>query len=195
STTQATKPIAPANSDVIMSIAQELRTPMSSIMGYTDLLLSESVGILGELQRQFLQRVQANIDRLHHLIEDLVHVSALDSEQFKLQTSTIDMLEVIEDAITGAGTQFREKNITLHMRLPDALPPVRADRDAMHQVIIQLLSNAYLASPPQGEVTLTAQEVRGFVPPPSDDLVPTGERVDAIYVVVTDQGCGVPPDE
>lgn len=195
STTQGTRPVAPANSDVIMSIAQELRTPMSSIMGYTDLLLSESIGILGALQRQFLQRVQANINRLHHLIEDLVHVSALDSEQFRLQTSAIDMLEVIEDAISEAGTQFREKNITLHMRLPDALPPVRADRDAMHQVIIQLLSNAYLASPPQGEVTLTARDVRGFVPPPTDDEAPAEEPLDAICVVVTDQGGGVPPDE
>lgn len=194
STTQATKPIAPANSDVIMSIAQELRTPMSSIMGYTDLLLSESVGILGELQRQFLQRVQANINRLHHLIEDLVHVTALDSEQFKLQTQTIDMLEVIEDAITQAGTQFREKNITLHMRLPDELSPVRADRDAMHQVIIQLLSNAYLASPTNGEVTISAQDVQGFVPPPFGDDTPR-EPVNGIFVAVTDQGGGVPPDE
>ncbi len=102
---------------------------------------------------------------------------------------------MIEDAITEAGDQFREKNITLHMRLPDALPPVRADRDAMHQVIIQLLSNAYLASPPQGEVTLTARDVRGFVPPPTDNDAPAAEPLDAIYVVVTDQGGGVPPDE
>ena len=196
STTQATKPIAPANSDVIMSIAQELRTPMSSIMGYTDLLLSESIGILGALQRQFLQRVQANINRLHHLIEDLVHVSALDSEQFRLETTSIDMLEVIEDAITEAGTQFREKNITLHMRLPDALPHVRADRDAMHQVIIQLLSNAYLASPTNSEITLTAQDVRGFTPPPFDDPEEAGTALlDGIFVAVTDQGGGVPPDE
>lgn len=195
STTQATKPVAPANSDVIMSIAQELRTPMSSIMGYTDLLLTESVGILGALQRQFLQRVQANINRLHHLIEDLVNITALDSEQFKLETSSIDMLEVIEDAITEAGTQFREKNITLHMRLPDELPPIRADRDAMHQVIIQLLSNAYLASPTNSEITLSAEYARGFVPPPIDDLSPPGEPLDAIFVSVTDQGGGVPPDE
>lgn len=195
STTQATQPIAPENADVIMSIAQELRTPMSSILGYTDLLLSESVGILGALQRQFLQRVQANIDRLSHLVDDLVSITKLDSDEFKLQPVTIDMLEVIEDAITAAGTQFREKSITLHMALSERLPPLRADRDAMHQVIMQLLSNAYLASPPNGEVAITAQHAIRFAPPMYDEDALPPEPFDGILVSITDQGGGVPPDE
>ncbi len=192
STTQSTQPIAPENSEVVMSIAQELRTPMSSILGYTDLLLSESVGILGALQRQFLQRVRANIDRLSNLINDLVSITMLDSEDFKLQPISIDMLEVVEDAITSAGMQFREKNITLHMNLSDHLPPLRADRDAMNQVIVQLLSNAYLASPANGEVMITARHARHFVPPPPDDASPMPDPVDGILISVTDQGGGVP---
>jgi signal transduction histidine kinase len=175
-----------------MSIAQELRTPMSSILGYTDLLLSESVGILGALQRQFLQRVRANIDRLSNLINDLVSITMLDSEDFKLQPISIDMLEVVEDAITSAGMQFREKNITLHMNLSDRLPPLRADRDAMNQVIVQLLSNAYLASPANGEVMITARHARHFLPPAPDDASPTPDPIDGILVSVTDQGGGVP---
>jgi signal transduction histidine kinase len=195
STTQTTQPIAPANADVTMSIAQELRTPMSSIMGYTDLLLSESVGILGALQRQFLQRVQANIDRLAHLVDDLVSITKLDSDEFKLEPVTIDMLEVIEDAITAAGTQFREKGITLHMNLSDSLPPLHADRDAMHQVIMQLLSNAYLASPTNGEVSITARYMQNYSPPFTDITVPIPEPADVILVSITDQGGGVPPEE
>ncbi len=192
STAQAVQPVAPENSEVIMSIAQELRTPMSSILGYTDLLLSELVGILGALQRQFLQRVSANIDRLSNLINDLVSITMLDSENFRLEPVAIDLLEVIEDAITSAGMQFREKNITLRMNLSDHLPPLRADRDAMNQVIIQLLSNAYLASPASGEVIITAQPVRHFVPPPPDDASPLPDPVDGVLVSVTDQGGGVP---
>ncbi len=195
STTQSTQPIAPANAEVVMSIAQELRTPMSSIMGYTDLLLSESVGILGALQRQFLERVQANIDRLAHLVNDLVSVTRLDSENFELQPVTMDMLEVVEDAITAAGNQFREKGITLHMALDDSLPPLRADRDAMHQVIMQLLSNAYLASPANGEIAITASYQSQFVAPTVDNADLRALPADVVLVSVTDQGGGVPPEE
>jgi signal transduction histidine kinase len=195
STSQDTQPIAPENSEVIMSIAQELRTPMSSILGYTDLLLSESVGILGALQHQFLARVRANIDRLSNLINDLVSITMLDSEDFKLERASIDLLEIIDDAITAAGMQFREKNITLHMKLNDRMPPLRADRDAMHQVLVQLLSNAYLASPANGEVIIAAHYARQFVPPPPDDASPLPDPVDGILVSITDQGGGVPPLE
>lgn len=190
-----TQPIAPANAEVVMSIAQELRTPMSSIMGYTELLLSESVGILGALQRQFLQRVQANVDRLTHLVNDLISVTRLDSEELRLEPVTIDMLEVIEDAITAAGTRFREKGITLHMRLSDTLPPLHADRDAMHQVMMQLLSNAYLASPANGEVSITARFLAHYSPPVADDTGLIPEPADCIMVAITDQGGGVPPEE
>ncbi|HML22239.1 MAG TPA: ATP-binding protein [Aggregatilinea sp.] len=195
STTQFTKPIAPENADVMLSLAQELRTPMSSIMGYTDLLLAESVGILGALQREFLERVQANINRLNALIRDLVSVTALDAEDFRLQPVTIDMLGVIEDAITNAGAQFREKNITLYLDLADSLPPLRADHDAMEQVVTQLLSNAYLATPPDSEVSITARFEKQLVPPLSADGGPHPQAVDGIYVAVTDQGGGVPADE
>jgi signal transduction histidine kinase len=112
-----------------------------------------------------------------------------------LQPIKIDMLDVIDDAITGAGMQFREKNITLHMNLADKLPLLRADRDAMNQVIVQLLSNAYLASPTSSEVAITANYQPKFIPPFSDDIAPVAEPVDAIYIAVTDQGGGVPPDE
>ena len=195
SDTQATRPIAPENADVIMSIAQELRTPMSSILGYTDLLLSESVGILGALQRQFIQRVQANVSRLSNLVTDLVSITTLDSADFKLKPATIDMLSIIDDAITQAGTQFREKGITLHMNLAEHMPELRADRDAMHQVITQLLSNAYLASPTNGEVAITARHVQNYTPPIDDEVAQLEQPITGILVSITDQGGGVPPDE
>src|SRR5690606_17487199 len=69
------------------------------------------------------------------------------------------------------------------------------DRDAMQQVIIQLLSNAYLASPTSGEVTITAQDVSAFVPPFSELSPGDQTPIDGIFVAVTDQGGGVPPDE
>ncbi len=193
--TQHTQPVAPANADVVLSIAQELRTPVSSIMGYTELLLNESVGILGALQRQFLERVQANLERLTQLINDLVKLTQLDSEDFRLQPVTVDMLSVIEDAITTASARFREKNITLQMDLTDELPPVQADPDAMQQVLLQLLSNAYLASPTDSTVLISAREVRRFPPPVTDEEGQHPPPLDGVLVSITDQGGGVAPED
>ena len=193
--TQHTQPVAPANADVVLSIAQELRTPVSSIMGYTELLLNESVGILGALQRQFLERVQANLERLTQLINDLVKLSQLDSEDFQLQPVTVDMLSVIEDAITAANARFKEKNITLQMDLDDVLPPVQADRDAMQQVLLQLLSNAYLASPTDSAVLITAREVQHFTPPVADEDGQHPPPLDGVLISITDQGGGVSPED
>ncbi|MFC1959978.1 histidine kinase dimerization/phospho-acceptor domain-containing protein, partial [Chloroflexota bacterium] len=103
------------NPEVLLSIAQELRTPMSSITGYTDLLLGESVGILGALQRKFLQRVKANIERLSSLVEDMISVIALDSGQLNLEPEPVNVLDLLDDIITNASTQFREKEITLNL--------------------------------------------------------------------------------
>lgn len=195
SSMQQVHAVVPDNADVILSIAQELRTPMSSIMGYTDLLLSESGGILGALQRQFVQRVQANNDRLAHLINDLVQITQLDAEGFKLEPVTVDMMGVIEDSITAAGNQFREKDITLHMNLADALPSLRVDPDAMQQVMMQLLSNAYLASPVMGEVIVEARYAPNFVPPATGAAHEQRDPADVILVSITDQGGGVPPED
>jgi signal transduction histidine kinase len=180
----ATSATVDGNPAVILSIAQELRTPMSSIIGYTDLLLGESVGILGALQRKFLQRVKANIERLGSLIEDLVSVIALDSGQINLTPVAVDMIELLDDAITRASTQFREKGITLNLDIADNIPPIHVDRDAMQQVITQLLSNAYLISPTDGEVSIFAR--RETLPPVQQET---------LYIAVQDQGGGIPLED
>lgn len=176
------------NPEVILSVAQELRTPMSSIIGYTDLLLGESVGILGALQRKFLQRVKANIERLGSLIEDLVSVIALDSGQVSLQPEAVDMIELLDDAITSASTQFREKGTTLDLDIEENIPRIQVDRDAMQQVITQLLSNAYLVSPTDGEVSITARRQTLSLKNSSGGQT----EAECLYVSVKDQGGGIP---
>ncbi|MCC7448730.1 MAG: hypothetical protein IT324_15030 [Anaerolineae bacterium] len=185
--------VGASQAEVMLSIAQELRTPMSSIGGYVDLLLGETVGILGALQRQFLQRVKANADRLGALLEDFIRVTAIDTGQLSLMPENVDMLEIIDDAITATRTQFKEKGITLIMDLPDNLPAVNADRDAMQQVVIQLLSNAYLASPTDGEVKIAAKYEPNYRIPARRSA--PAEVADVIYLSVRDLGGGISLEE
>jgi signal transduction histidine kinase len=133
---------ATMSSEIAVSLIHELRTPMTSITGYTDLLLSESAGILGEMQRQFLQRINANIERMGGLLNDLVKVTAIDAGQISLSPEPVDLINVIESAIMSLSAQFGERRLAVRMDLPSELPPVHADRDSLYQIALHLLSNA-----------------------------------------------------
>lgn len=145
------------NPDALIGMIQELRTPMTSIVGYVDLLLNESAGILGEMQRKFLQRVSANVNRLSSMMDDLIQLSYLDAGKFRLKPQLINAIEVLEDAISNASAPLREKGLTVNLELDDDAPIVCADRDALLQVIGQLLTNAYLASPSGTQLNVRAK--------------------------------------
>ena len=165
--------------EVIASIVQELRQPMSSIMGYTDLLLAESVGILGALQRKFLERVRASTERLRGLMDDLIQVSSLGSGALELVHQPVDLSEVIDNALVDVSSQLREKNITMRVDLPEEMPPVHADRDALQQIVSQLLQNASGATPEEGVVSLKAR-------------VTSQNNSEFLTLQVTDSGGGIP---
>jgi len=179
----------PDNPEQFLSMIHELRTPMTSVVGYVDLLLNESAGILGEMQRKFLQRVSTNVTRLGTMLEDLIRLTFLDSGRFTPEHTPVDLIDVIEEAITHAHVQFREKGLALQLDLDDELPSVIADPDAIQQVIGQLLTNAYLASPVGGAITITAQRADSTA---LNGHVPAGA---AVLVRIADQGGGIPPED
>ena len=151
------KPAAPMTGDqveVIASISQELRQPMSSIIGYTDLLMGESVGILGALQRKFVERIKASTERIGGLVEDLIQITNLEVEKREFKAELVDLNLIIDNAMAYTSTQIREKNITLRLDIPETLPPFQADRDAFQQILIHLLQNATAATQSEGLITL-----------------------------------------
>lgn len=172
----------PASGEVVAAIAQELRQPMSSISGYTDLLLGESVGIIGALQRKFLERVKASTERMGSLLDDLIRVTAIDTGTLKLEPEAVDVVGAIDDAITRLGGQFREKGITLRMDIADDLPTLKADRDAIYQIVSHLLSNASSASTIDGEVLLSATSQ-------------TTDDARFLFLSVKDSGGGISPED
>jgi signal transduction histidine kinase len=167
--------------EVIASITQELRTPMTSIAGYTDLLLGESVGILGAMQRQFLQRVKANIARMEGMLIDLVQITAIDTGQLKLAAAALDVTEMIKDAVMSVSTLFREREQSIRLELADNLPKLHTDRESLQQILQHLLSNAALCSPNQAEVVVRAQ-------------VPV-EMPEYMLFSVADRGGGIEPED
>jgi signal transduction histidine kinase len=164
--------------EVIASISQELRQPLSSIVGYTDLLLGESVGILGALQRKFVERIKASTERINSLTDDMIQITTLEAELNDLKPEPVDLNVVIDNAMSYTSTQVREKNISMHLELPKKLAPILADREALQQIFIHLLQNAGAATPFEGTVRLKVQ-------------TRTEEGKEFILIQVTDTGGGI----
>jgi signal transduction histidine kinase len=168
--------------EIIASISQELRQPMSSIIGYADLLLGESVGILGALQRKFIERIRASTERIGSLIGDLIQITTLETGLMALKPETVDINLVIDNAMAYTSSQLREKNITLRIDIPDNLLPLEADREALQQILVHLLQNAGAASPVEGSVTLRVRAQKD------------GEA-EQVVIRVTDTGGGIAQDD
>jgi signal transduction histidine kinase len=168
--------------EVIASISQELRQPLSSIVGYTDLLLGESVGILGALQRKFVDRIKASTERIHSLTDDMIQITTLETELNDLKSESVDLNSIIDNAMSYTSTQVREKNISIHLELPKKLAAIQADREALQQILIHLLQNAGAATPFEGTIRLKVQ-------------TRTENGLEYILIQVADSGEGIPAED
>lgn len=181
-----------ARDEFVASLSQELRTPMTSITGYTDLLLGESVGVIGDMQRKFLQRIKANIERMGSMLNDLIGVTAIDAGQLEIRPAPLDMAEVIEDTIIGARAQLEEKELTLELNLPEQMPLVEADPEYVRQIMANLLGNATKSTPVGGTMEITASVLEE----PVEGRNSNGEAVrQFLQIAVRDSGGGIAPQD
>lgn len=166
---------------LIMALLQELRTPMTAILGYTDLLLGEAVGILGATQRQFLLRIQSNIERMASLIREILQVLALEAGTFQLEPQPLNLSEIRDAVLQRLQPVLQERGLQVAIDWPDDLPLVRVNRDAAEQILYHLLNNAALCSRPGSTIGLQARlnpEVPGM-----------------LFLGVRDTGGGIPAEE
>jgi nitrogen-specific signal transduction histidine kinase len=162
-----------------VSIAQELSQPMSSILGYTDLLLSESVGLLGSMQQKFLQRIKVASERMGTQINSLIRVCAAEVTSLSFTHESVEVMHCLEDAINQVSSQLQEKRISLRMDIPETHFALVGDEDAIIQVFYYLLDNALGASPEESEVVIIMRKQ-------------AGEPQNFLMISVADSGPGIP---
>jgi signal transduction histidine kinase len=149
-------------------LIQDLRQPMASITGYTDFLLGESVGIIGALQRKFLERIRTAAERINALLDDSLQVDQLGMNTMHLNQRVINLSDVIDEAMLKSTPELRKKNIAIRVNMPDKLPEVFADAQTLEQVITSLIENAGKVSPVGGTISLRVEvkmegKEKGFV--------------------------------
>jgi signal transduction histidine kinase len=166
-------------SEFVSDVSHELRTPLTSIKGFIDHLLEGIAGNRSPPQRAFLTRVQANIARLSWLINDLLDLARIEAGQVTIHPVKLSLMEVITEVLETLRPLAIEKGVDLGMAEPETARVVRADRDKVEQVLMNLIHNAIKFTPPGGAV-----RVRVVVQPEGE-----------VMTVVQDTGEGIPPEE
>lgn len=152
-----------AKNDIISIVAHELRTPMTSIKGYTDLMLQGAMGTLTEGQQHFLSIVKSNVNRLSQLISDLLDITRIEAGSVKLELVPLQLAEIVPEVCEGVAEAVEERGLTLNVDVTTPLPIVRADRNRIIQVLVNLLSNAYRYTPPGGSIQVSVRPLGNTV--------------------------------
>ncbi len=170
-----------ARQQFVSLVTHELRVPMTSIKGYTDLLLKGIVGPVSDAQKNFLQTIRANVERMSRMVADLSDINKLEACALKFAPSAVALNDALDEALHSLATAIAEKRQTLVRDIPDTLPSLWCDRARLTQVLANLLSNAHLYTPEGGIITVTAEHA-------------TGETAGA-RIAVRDTGIGILPEE
>ncbi len=146
-----------AKSEFISFVAHELKTPMTSIRGYTDLVAQGAVGPVSQPQANFLATIRLNVDRMAALVSDLNDVSRIESGRLKLEFAAVALAPALEEVIEALRSLIEGKEQKLTLDIPSDLPPVWVDRGRLIQILTNLVSNAYKYTPRGGSLRIIAQ--------------------------------------
>jgi len=165
-------------SEFLSMAAHELRTPMTSIKGYSDMLLMGLAGEYDERQKQFLDTIKANVDRVLEMANEFSEISCLETGALKLDAKPLHIDDLVSEVIVSLQPQIEAKEINLTVEVPPDLPEVWGDRTRIIQILTNLVTNAYKYTPDGGRIAITAQWAD-----------------DSMQVDVADTGIGIAPQD
>ncbi len=173
-----------AKSEFVSMVSHELKTPMTAVRGYTELMLSGMTGALTPQQQGFLEKIITNIDRMGRQIRDLTDISRIETGRMLITLAPAHFANIISETLPSIQTLADAKKIQLNLDLPPDLPAVMVDHERMVQVLTNLLSNACKYSPEGTQVQISLHADRMMLP---------GSEVAKQVVVcaIRDQGYGI----
>ncbi|HUM71462.1 MAG TPA: GAF domain-containing sensor histidine kinase [Chloroflexota bacterium] len=151
-----------AKSEFVSLVAHELRVPMTSIKGYADLIVSGVAGPLNDQQKQFLEVIRRNLQRMSTLITDLSDINRIESGKMTFNNKSFDIRETVADVTGSLHERIDARQQTLDIDIEDEVPDVYADPVRIAQVLTNLLSNANKYTPDSGQIFVRVVREPGF---------------------------------
>ncbi len=159
-------------------VSYELRTPLTTIIGFTDLLAEPAIGPLTAKQREYLNDIKTSSQALLNIINDILDLAVIDAGALDLKLSSVDLKHAIEAAELGVRERLTRSKIHLQVHVAKDAATVMADENRLIQVLYNLLSNAIGFSPEDGTITLSCRSEK-----------------DGLSISVQDTGLGIPEEE
>ncbi len=163
-------------SDFVATASHELRSPLTSIKGFVELLGRSDA--LGDREREFVGVILQSTDRLVHLVNDLLDVARLEAGRMEVHPRLFDLAELLREVVGLLGPRISEKEQRLDLDLPPGLPPALADPVRVRQILTNIISNAHQYTGEEGRITVTA-----------------GRAGDQLRISVADNGRGMTQED
>ncbi len=167
-----------AQQDFVANVSHDLKTPLTSIQGFSQAILDGTAADSAETQRA-ATIIHQEAGRMRRMVDDLLLLARMDAGEVKLERQPIDLPQLLKGCITRLGPRADQNGVVLNLQTPaEALPQLNGDGDRLVQLFTNLLDNAVKHSPAGGRVTVTVEQL-------DEQLV----------VAVADTGPGIPPDQ
>ena len=160
--------------ELISTVSHELRTPLTTMKTFVSIVSDGIAGPVTGDQKEYLNIIMSNMNRLGRMINDLLDISKLEAGRMELKKRLVDLALLIKDQLASFMPEAENKKITLSSGLPEKLPQLYIDPDRIAQVLMNLIGNALKFTPEGGSVKVQAQELD-----------------DSIQVQVVDTGVGI----
>ena len=165
-------------SQFLSHVSYELRTPLTNIIGFSELLESPRTGALNEKQREYLNDVGASSRQLLAIIDDILDLANIDAGVLELKVAPVNVRPIIDSAVLAVRDRAARARITLDVMVAPDVDSIIGDEARVRQIFYNILSNAIGFSPPGGTVSVVSERQQNM-----------------ISFKVRDQGVGIPKDQ
>ncbi len=161
----------------LSNVSHELKTPLTSIKGYSELLYDETLGNMNDQQKKAEKTILRNVDRLKRLVDSLLYISRSQMGNVDYLFEEISLEEIVDMVYQDLKIQLDEKDLQFSTRIPESLPLIKGDRDKLTDMLSNIVDNSIKFTPSGGCISVSVTEEDRY-----------------LHLVLSDTGIGIPED-
>jgi signal transduction histidine kinase len=150
-------------SDFIQHVSYELRSPLTSIIGFAEMVADQTIGTLNPQQAEYMDHIASSSTALLAIVNDILDLATVDAGIMALNIAEVDIRKVAEASVEGLRDRIDEQSITLNLNIPDEIGTFRADEQRIRQILFNLIANAVRFSDAGGSIEISAERDAGWV--------------------------------